>query len=74
MDLYGDAALAERVKAALQAAGLDKPDLNWSELEPLDQFHLLGLAATKEPAMVANLGRNFREGKPRLLQCVVNRG
>ena len=40
----------ERVKQALQAAGLDKPDLDWSELAPLDQFHLLGLAATRELA------------------------
>jgi SAM-dependent methyltransferase len=38
------------VEDALHRAGLDAPNLSWSDLAPLDQFHVRGLAATKELA------------------------
>ncbi len=51
---YGGGALQERVTLALKRAGLDRDGMNWSELAPLDQFHVCGLAATKE--LAARLG------------------
>ena len=47
---YGTADLTERVDQALKQAGLDTGGLTWSDLTPLDQFHVRGLAATKELA------------------------
>jgi SAM-dependent methyltransferase len=47
---YGTEDLIRRVEAALAAAGLDRSPLDWSELAPLDQFHVRGLAATRELA------------------------
>jgi len=47
---YGTADLTERVDQALKQAGLDAGGLTWSDLTPLDQFHVRGLAATKELA------------------------
>ena len=42
--------LAERIAAALTAAGLDGKTLSPKDLAPLDQFHSRGLAATIEMA------------------------
>jgi 2-polyprenyl-3-methyl-5-hydroxy-6-metoxy-1,4-benzoquinol methylase len=47
---YGTADLTERVDQALKQAGFDAGSLTWSDLAPLDQFHVRGLAATKELA------------------------
>jgi 2-polyprenyl-3-methyl-5-hydroxy-6-metoxy-1,4-benzoquinol methylase len=47
---YGTADLTERVDQALKQAGHDAGGLTWSDLTPLDQFHVRGLAATKELA------------------------
>jgi SAM-dependent methyltransferase len=47
---YGTADLTERVDRALKQAGFDADNLTWSDLAPLDQFHVRGLAATKELA------------------------
>lgn len=47
---YGTADLMERVDQALKQAGLDDGSLTWPDLAPLDQFHVRGLAATKELA------------------------
>jgi SAM-dependent methyltransferase len=47
---YGTADLTERVDQALKQAGFDAGNLTWSDLAPLDQFHVRGLAATKELA------------------------
>ncbi|MBV8653186.1 MAG: methyltransferase domain-containing protein [Alphaproteobacteria bacterium] len=47
---YGTGSLRQIVEDALRRAGLDAPHLSWSDLTPLDQFHVRGLAATKELA------------------------
>jgi ubiquinone/menaquinone biosynthesis C-methylase UbiE len=47
---YGTEDLTARVAEALGRAGLDRQPLAWSELAPLDQFHVRGLAATAELA------------------------
>jgi ubiquinone/menaquinone biosynthesis C-methylase UbiE len=47
---YGTLSLLGRVDEALMNAGLNADTLHWSELAPLDQFHVRGLAATKELA------------------------
>ena len=47
---YGTADLTERVDRALKQAGFDAGNLTWLDLAPLDQFHVRGLAATKELA------------------------
>jgi len=47
---YGTLSLRERVNEALLNAGLTADRLDWSELAPLDQFHVRGLTATKELA------------------------
>lgn len=47
---YGTGELANRVREALQKAHGDTQTLNSAELAPLDQFHVRGLAATKEMA------------------------
>ena len=47
---YDTADLMERVDQALKQAGLDNGSLTWPDLAPLDQFHVRGLAATKELA------------------------
>jgi ubiquinone/menaquinone biosynthesis C-methylase UbiE len=52
---YGTASLAERVDEALRHAGLGKGPLNWADLVPLDQFHVRGLAATRELAQALNI-------------------
>lgn len=45
---YGTGELANRVREALQKSHSDTQTLNSAELAPLDQFHVRGLAATKE--------------------------
>ncbi len=47
---YGTGSLRQTVETALRRAGLDAPTLSWSDFAPLDQFHVRGLAATKELA------------------------
>jgi SAM-dependent methyltransferase len=47
---YGTVDLTERVDRALKQAGFDAGNLTWLDLAPLDQFHVRGLAATKELA------------------------
>lgn len=47
---YGVEPLEARVAEALQKAGLGEGTVGWAELTPLDQFHVRGLAATKELA------------------------
>jgi hypothetical protein len=42
---YGTVDLTERVGLALKQAGFDPGNLTWSDLAPLDQFHVRGLAA-----------------------------
>jgi SAM-dependent methyltransferase len=49
-DDYGKDDLRARVNQALQQAGLGAGPVDWSDLAPLDQFHVRGLAATKELA------------------------
>jgi ubiquinone/menaquinone biosynthesis C-methylase UbiE len=52
---YGTASLRERIDEALHLAGLGKGTLNWSDLVPLDQFHVRGLGATRELAEALDL-------------------
>ncbi len=47
---YGTGDLTAQVGAALRRAGLDRGQVAWSDLAPLDQFHVRGLAATGELA------------------------
>src|SRR5258708_16931336 len=47
---YGTGELVHRVRQALQNAYSDTQTLNSAELAPMDQFHVGGLAATKEMA------------------------
>jgi ubiquinone/menaquinone biosynthesis C-methylase UbiE len=51
---YSGAGMVQRVREALHSAGLDGEGIEWSKLAPLDQFHVRGLAATKE--LAAGLG------------------
>jgi ubiquinone/menaquinone biosynthesis C-methylase UbiE len=50
MEHYGTASLLESVHDALTRAGLGQGMLNWSDLVPLDQFHVRGLGSTRELA------------------------
>ena len=52
---YGTSSLLARVEQSLQQAGLGEGTLNWSDLVPLDQFHVRGLAATTELAETLNI-------------------
>src|SRR5262249_31172807 len=52
---YGTAPLRERVNEALDRAGLGRGMLRWSDLILLDQFHVRGLAATRELAEALNI-------------------
>jgi SAM-dependent methyltransferase len=47
---YSSPNLLIRIQSALREAGLDEGLLDWSQLAPLDQFHLRGLPATRELA------------------------
>jgi SAM-dependent methyltransferase len=53
-DHYGVKDLTAQVCQALRAAGLDRGTIDWRDLAPLDQFHVRGLAATRE--LAAGLG------------------
>jgi ubiquinone/menaquinone biosynthesis C-methylase UbiE len=52
---YSAHGLSNRVEDALRAAGFGDGPINWQELASLDQFHVRGLAATKELAEVVGL-------------------
>ena len=52
---YGRSGLVERTLAALNAAGLDPKALDRNALQPLDEFHIRGRAATRELAALAGL-------------------
>ena len=52
---YGTGELAHRIRQALQNAHGDTHPLNAAELAPIDQFHVGGLAATKEMAEALGL-------------------
>lgn len=47
---YGTGELANHVREALQKAHSDSQTLTSAQLAPLDQFHVRGLAATREMA------------------------
>ncbi len=51
---YGTEPLLTRIEEALERAGLNHGVLEWSDLVPLDQLHLRGLAASKEQAAAMN--------------------
>src|SRR5579864_9409209 len=52
---YGTGELAHRIRQALQNAHSDTHPVNAAELAPIDQFHVGGLAATKEMAEALGL-------------------
>src|SRR6266852_6420497 len=52
---YGTGDLAHRIRQALQNAHGDTQPLNAAELAPIDQFHVRGLAATKDMAEALGL-------------------
>lgn len=52
---YSEPSLQERVNDALRKAGMGTGTLTWSDLVPLDQFHVRGLAATKELAQALDI-------------------
>ena len=47
---YSSPNLLTRIQSSLREAGLAESFLDWSQLAPLDQFHLRGLPATRELA------------------------
>jgi len=47
---YGTTSLVRRIDEALLRAGLADGIIGWADLAPLDQFHVRGLAATRELA------------------------
>jgi SAM-dependent methyltransferase len=47
---YGADPLLSRIDEALRTAGLGDGIIDWSDLTPLDQFHVRGLGATRELA------------------------
>lgn len=55
-DHYGRESLVAQVERALLNAGLGTGTLGWRDLEQLDQFHLRGLAASREMAERLQLG------------------
>jgi len=52
---YSTPSLQDRVASALTAAGFDDRPVTWEDLAPLDQFHVRGLAATRELAAELNM-------------------
>jgi ubiquinone/menaquinone biosynthesis C-methylase UbiE len=50
LEHYGTEPLVRRVEVALRQAGLDRPGVDWSAFAPLDEFHVRGLAATRDLA------------------------
>ena len=57
---YRSGGLMDRLRAALDGAGMAGRTLTVAELAPLDQFHTRGLAATVELAEAAGLGPEER--------------
>ena len=57
---YGRSGLVERTLAALNSAGLDPNVLDRDALQPLDEFHIRGRAATRELAALAGLSTGSR--------------
>lgn len=57
---YARIGLAERILAALAAAGKDPDDLRPADLAPIDEFHVRGRAATAELAAAAGLAPGMR--------------
>jgi SAM-dependent methyltransferase len=51
---YGAAPLVSRIENALRTAGLADGVVSWEDLAPLDQFHVQGLAASREVADAMN--------------------
>jgi ubiquinone/menaquinone biosynthesis C-methylase UbiE len=47
---YGTTSLTSLISEALERAGLKEGSIDWHDLAPLDQFHVRGLAATRELA------------------------
>jgi SAM-dependent methyltransferase len=47
---YSSGPLGPRVQAALASAGLDRPGVSFEAFAPIDEFHVGGLAATRELA------------------------
>jgi SAM-dependent methyltransferase len=52
---YGTQSLLDRVSEALARAGLAEGPIAWSDLVGLDQFHVRGLAATRELAEMLDI-------------------
>lgn len=57
---YASRSLVDTVLAAVDEAGLPAGPLKTSDLAPLDQFHVRGLAATKELAALAGIDATSR--------------
>ena len=57
---YASRSLVDTVLAAVDEAGLPAGPLKTSDLAPLDQFHVRGLAATKELAALAGIDATAR--------------
>ena len=55
IDHYGTTSLLRRIDEALRRAGLVDRIIGWADLTPLDQFHVRGLAATRELAEALGL-------------------
>lgn len=50
LEHYGTAPLWDRVRHALDAAGLGGDRIEWAQLAPVDEFHVRGLVAARELA------------------------
>lgn len=57
---YAGRSLVDSVLAAVDAAGLPKTGLTTKALAPLDQFHVRGLAATRDLATLAGIDADSR--------------
>lgn len=57
---YASRSLVDTVLAAVDEAGLPSGPLKTSDLAPLDQFHVRGLAATRELAALAGIDAKTR--------------
>ena len=55
IDHYGVASLTTRINDALRRAGFGDGAVSWEDLAPLDQFHVRGLAASRELADAMSL-------------------
>lgn len=57
---YGRGGLVARTLAAIAAAGLDPDALTRDDLQPMDEFHIRGRAATRDLASLAGLSEGSR--------------